>query len=395
MEELLAYLKTLPWPVLAFVAYTCVWFVSMMRNMGYRRLAKLVAANQLPTASEEAVSVVLLYEGEEELLRQRLPVFLGQQYSRFEVILACATPLSANTQSYLQGMRYAYPNLQIVPLPAHVLDISAYNLVLTLGMRAARHAWVLLSGISSMPAGEHWLATMASYIRKDKHVVVGVANTASARGFARHKYAFLRYWRQFLVLLWGQEHKHVLVSPQNLLLDKAFFLEKGGLAVGAGLRRGAVELAVNRYTNKGDVARCLCPEAFVITDLPKDSAQCGEFQLVEHDVWRRLRWSLWLDLCSLSHAVLTWAHSAFFVIALASLVLQPNPLWWLISAVVLMWLLHALSRDIFFHQSLRALHLPSMHLSLPFMLHLQPVWTLALRCRYRRFDKRNFRKQFV
>lgn len=395
MEEVLAFLKNLSWPMLAFMAYAYVWLVSMVRNMGYRRLAKMVASDQVSTTSTKAVSIVLLYEGDEELLRQRLPIFLEQQYGQFEVILACATPLSTETEAYLQSMRHAYSNLQVVPLPVHVLYISTYNLVLTLGMRAARYRWVLLSSVLSVPASNLWLATMAAHIRKDKHLVVGMSNSASARGFAQHKYAFLHLWRQFLVHPWGRHHKLILASPQNLLLDKDFFQEKGGLAVGAEMLRGAVEIAVNRYTRKSDVVQCLCPEAFVVTDLPKDAAQCKESQLFNFYVWSRLRWSWWLDFCSFSHGKLTWWHSFSFTIAFVLVYLRLQSMWLMFVALVLMWLIHALFRDYCFHRSLRALRLPSMHIALPFMLHMQPFWAFAIRCRYRKTDKRNFRKRFV
>ncbi len=396
LQQVTDFWLALTLPTQALVLYVVVWLFAMLRNIGYRTLGNRIRlASQVQPAAAPSVSVVLTFQGDEAQLR-RLPLFLGQHYPSFEVIVVCEQQPGDTAKQYFTEMEHAYPYLHTCVVPANALDISVHNLAVTLGVRSARYDWVLLSDLSCTPQGTQWLAQMAGQIGEGRHIVAGITNYAAAHGGASLlKHRFLYLWHQMLVLTWAGRHKLVEADATNLLYNKPFFLRHGGLQQGAGLREGAVPLAVNRHASRRDTALCLHPEGIMWQDAPSGEQSAQWQRLMHRYVWRRMRQAWWLDACSNAHALLTWAHTSAFVAALLAIVLQPRLPVVHLCVLVLLWLLHAVWRDVCFHRSVRALCLSPLHGMLPFMLHMQPLWAMEARIRCLMTDKKQFRKRFV
>ncbi len=394
LQHVIDFWFALTLPTQALAVYVAVWAFSMLRNFNYRTLGnRILRASQAQPASAPPVSIVLTFRGDESLLRRRLPLFLGQHYPDYEVLVVCEQQPTDSAKQYLTDMEHAYPCLHTCLVPTNGLDISLHNLAITLGMRAAQYEWVMLSQLDCAPQGTQWLAHMAGQLSEGKAVVAGITNYGGASLF---KHRFLHLWHQMLLFTWAAgKHKLLEADGTNLLYSKTFFLQHGGLQDGAGLREGALPLAVNRHANRRNTALCLHPEAIVWQDAPAGEQSARWQRLTHHDMWRRMRGAWWLDACSNAHALLTWMYTLTFVAVLVFFLLQPHLPVQHLCVLMALWLLHALWRDVCFHRTVRALRLSSMHGLLPLMLHAQPLWAMAVRCRYRMTDKKLFRKRFV
>ena len=65
-----------------------LWILSMLRCLHYKKLGKMARKARTETKEVPSVSVIMVTHNQESLLRQKLPVLLGQDYPKdFEVIV--------------------------------------------------------------------------------------------------------------------------------------------------------------------------------------------------------------------------------------------------------------------------------------------------------------------
>lgn len=197
------------------------------------------------------VSVVICARNEEENLRKNLPLVLQQDYPEFEVIVVNDAS-GDNTEDVLRELKAEYSHLRYSNIEENVHQRSGKKLPLTVGIKAARHEWVLLTDADCKPAGSLWLEKMQRNFNKDTGIVLGYGpynRKKSLLNLVIRYDAFFIALQYFGYALSGFPYMGV---GRNLAYRKELFFRNKGFASHYGLVSGDDDLLINEISNKNN-----------------------------------------------------------------------------------------------------------------------------------------------
>ena len=96
------------------------------------------------TTFNQPISIIVCSKNEAENIAVFLPKILEQNYSDFEVVLV-DDQSKDNTKYVLKELIQKYSNLKIVKIEQHVKHRVGKKFALTLGIKAAKHEYLLLT----------------------------------------------------------------------------------------------------------------------------------------------------------------------------------------------------------------------------------------------------------
>lgn len=211
----------------------------------YKKLKRL---NSIPEPSNEGVSVIICARDEADNLRKNIPLFMEQDYDKFELIVVNDGSLD-DTELLLTNLKEEYPKLRSTFVPYGATNLSTKKLALTLGIKAARYDWVLLTDADCMPEGNQWISSMARNFRYGTEFVLGYAPYL-------HKKTVLNKIITYDTLFNGLQylgfaiHGHPYMGVgRNMAYRKEVFFRNKGFASNLHLRSGDDDLIVNHSAN--------------------------------------------------------------------------------------------------------------------------------------------------
>ncbi len=258
------------------------------------------------TAPLPGVSVIVAAHDEEQNLRELLPWLLEQDHEEFEVIII-EDRCNDDTFDYLLEASKQEPRLKMVRVVHKPEHIHGKKFALTLGIKAAKYSWVLLTDADCRPAGKSWIRRMSEHTLDPKLIVLGFSPYMRYPGLLN---SFIRFESfltgiQFIGLaLIGMPYMGV---GRNLAYRKSLFLENKGFNDHLGITGGDDDLFVNLHATAANTDVCFGADALVISK-PKTSWAAFYVQKVRHlSVGKHYRYSdrIILGLFSLSW-VLVW-----------------------------------------------------------------------------------------
>lgn len=263
-DETLLYLRA---GIPAVLFFLCLLH-TLWRWSHNRRLQRLAhMGNEDGAAADgKAVSVVMVCHNEQESLREHLPLLLEQEGVTFEVIVVLDN-CSDDSEDTLELLEKDHPNLHHTFIPPSARYVCHSKLGITLGIKAARYAWVLLTRAACRPRSKGWLAGMSACQDEDTDLVLGAANLGGHGGLWRH---WRVYRRSQQTVKWLLAAKKGAVGGDgcNMMLRRERFLQERGYAGQVNLLCGDDDLLCERLGQKGRVRVCLRHEAMVEECLP-------------------------------------------------------------------------------------------------------------------------------
>ena len=113
-----------------------------------------------------------VYDNAREL-EENLPAFLTQTYEPGYEVIVVDESSADNTEDVLKLLKNEYPHLYSTFLPKPDYNITRRRLALTLGVKAAKNEWVILTDINEKPASEEWLKEIAECIGNTTEAMIG------------------------------------------------------------------------------------------------------------------------------------------------------------------------------------------------------------------------------
>ena len=212
--------------------------------------ARLIFHKSIPSRiSRKPVSIVICAQNEEINLKSNMPLILEQDYPEYEVIVVDDAS-SDDTEDVLRDLGKIYPHLRSSRITENVHIRSGKKLALTVGLKAARYDWVLLTDADCQVDGRNWLATMQQNFRKDTGIVLGYGGYRREKGLLN---LLIRYDTFFIALqylgfaLSGFPYMGV---GRNLAYRKNIFFQNKGFASHYGLASGDDDLFINEVARK-------------------------------------------------------------------------------------------------------------------------------------------------
>lgn len=374
-------LHTLLYEYAAYACFLMVWAVHFCTALSYRRVARLVrhqtGEKATETATEEPISVILTAHNQADALRRNLPAILEQEYDEFEVVVVNDASTD-DTEDVLTQLELAYPHLRHTFTPADARYVSHKRLSLTLGIKSARHEWLLLTEADCRPLTPYWLRSMSRHFGPDIQMVLGYANyERNKRGLSR-KSVFFNLFHQMQYLPWAMRHKAYRCSPDNLAYRKSLFMSHQGFASDVSLLEGATELLVNRHSTTTNTAVALSPEAKIECVLPVSAKQWRLKRTYYMETRRHFKGTFRYRLCfNLKQCVVP----LFYLAAAAAAGWGAwHKQWIAVGVVAALTLLLCALKSVWFNRSARALGERSYQLSFwwyELRLHVWHAYSLA------------------
>lgn len=368
--------------IILSVGIVAVGLLSVCQNPFFRRkFLKRQSGNgnsQLPP-----VSILITTNDNAREIEEKLPLYLAQDYEADYQVIIVSCEGDGDTDDVMK--RYASERrLYHTFIPKSSRYVSRKKLAITMGVKAAKYEWVLLTDIECRPAGKDWLHTMAQESLDDKNMVLGVSKYAAGTSV----------WKRF-------EHAHTLLyvlrkavfgtafrtNCPNLMFRKSEFIKQNGFSGNLDLVRGEYDFLVNKYARRGSVATVTNPEGWVIEDEPtrKRWREKHVYYLANrHSLKRGLSWRLLFNADQ-------WALHLPLILCLTLIAISAIiKNWILMGSAIVPLLLMIILRTIMARKAMRDLgeQLPAWRL---YLLQTGIIWhNLVNLLRYHKADKMDF-----
>ena len=221
------------------------------------------AENQPP------VSILITAHDNLAELERNLPMFLRQQYAAdYQVIVVCQST-DGETQDFLKRTAAENPHLYYTYIPESSRYMSRKKLQITLGVKAAKHEWIILTEPNCRPSNDKWLQTMARQCQDPNHLVLGyVALDEETKSV--HRFDSIR--KAYYVLRRAQQTYGYRSHMPNVAFRKSDFMKEQGYQGNLEYVRGEYDFLVNKYALCGDTATELDCDAWLIREAPSNKS---------------------------------------------------------------------------------------------------------------------------
>jgi len=266
------------------------------------------------------VSVIVCAHDEEENLRELIPQLLSQDHVQFEVIIVDDRS-NDGTFDLLLAETAKDHKLRMVHVNRTPPHVNSKKYALTLGIRAARYEWILLSDADCRPVGKGWISGISSHFTETKNFVLGYSPYQTKGGLLN---AFIR----FDTLLTGVQYLSfaMLGIPfmgvgRNLAYRRSMFLKVKGFNDILPVTGGDDDLFVNQHARSRDTAVSL-EIASQMESIPKSGWSAFYHQKVRHlSVGKKYRMG---HKILLGLFMITWLLAWFAGILLAYLSIETS-----------------------------------------------------------------------
>ena len=190
------------------------------------------------------ISIVITAHDNATEIQRNLPSILTQKYDAGIQVIVVAEKGDSETEDILKLLASQDNRLYYTLIPESSRYMSRKKLAMTVGIKAARHEWVMLTEPTCTPVSDQWIAAMAANCRDGIDMVTGYSNfNDNAPLYCR----FERLQTECYLLHEtdsGMAYRH---SGANLLLRKRVFMENEGFRGNLNLVRGEYDFIVNKF----------------------------------------------------------------------------------------------------------------------------------------------------
>lgn len=244
------------------VAYLLIVYrgriVSVTRCVNKCNEANVVADETMP-----GVSVVVYTNNDSDNLAIMLPKLLEQDYpAGFEVIVV-NDGASETTKDVVTALAQTYSNLYLTYAPEGSRYLSRKKLSLTIGIKAARYDYVLLTRSTCRVRSPRWIAAMARHFAEGKEVVLGHAcyDPADDKSRGARTRSFNMMVDAVIYLSSAIVGKPYRGTDANIGYSRKLFFENKGFSNSLNLQYGDDDVFISEISTRENTAVELSDDA--------------------------------------------------------------------------------------------------------------------------------------
>jgi len=157
-------------------------------------------------APASPVSVIICAKNEADNLRQFLSSILAQDYPEYEVIVVddCSED---DTQNLLEELQQKHSHLTVSTIKKDPKFKHTKKFALLIGIKAAKHEWLLLTDADCYAKSTGWLSAMQKNFTANTDIVLGYGGLAYRKSFFFNHKGF-------------SSHTHLISGDDDLLVNR-------------------------------------------------------------------------------------------------------------------------------------------------------------------------------
>lgn len=324
-----------------------------------------------PSALPE-VSVIVYARDEARSLQRLLPSLLSQEYPSDTEVIVVNDGGDEDVTTVVNRLAAEHKNLYLTFVPPEARNLSRKKLALSLGIKAAKKDFVVLTCANCRVPSPRWLAAMCRHFAQGKEVVIG---RSVVKGLRRRKLRFDQAATLVTYLYPAIKGHPYRGTGYNLAYSRRLFFDSRGFSKTLNLHNGDDDLFVHQIANGDNTAVELSRYALVTVEFHEPSKKYREMRYAHEFTARKLprgsrrffgfsTWTMW-----------TWVAAT----AVGVVFSLPNalPACWFAATIPALWVPLTLA----WRRTERALGIRPGGGLLWWMMLWR--WTFTLRCRLR------------
>ncbi len=216
----------------------------------------IVASQVTP---DRPLSIIITVHDNAHQLERVIDAYLSQEYNADYQVVIIIDENDTASEDVLK-LRSENKHLYYTKLPISSRYLSRKKLAITIGLRAAKYDWCVITSIYCQPTSKKWLRNFASYISDDKNLVMGMTP------YEKEAPIYYRYeqLRSLLYHLRTAEQGTAFSTNQSLVaLRKSEFFKEQGFAGYLEYQRAEYEHLINKFARRNGTAIAIEPEAWL------------------------------------------------------------------------------------------------------------------------------------
>ena len=212
---------------------------------------KLARYKAVENTFSKAVSVVICGFNEEKYWENLVNKLLEQDYPNFEIVLV--NDQSSDNTKFVFKQWENHSKIKLVNISEDIKKGLGKKFALTLGIKAAKHDYLLLTDADCYPKDKHWVSSMVQHF-SNKTIVLGYGAYEKNKGLLNKLIRFdtvqvaMQYFSYALI---GKTYMGV---GRNLAYKKSLFFDNKGFASHLHLPSGDDDLFIKEVANSHNTA---------------------------------------------------------------------------------------------------------------------------------------------
>lgn len=227
----------------------------------YARIFNFKTQTKDESSFRGPVSIIIAAHNESDNLKNFLPFVLEQDYPEFEVIIVNDRS-EDDSATVIAEFQLKYPHLRSTFIKPNGKIKYGKKLALTLGIKAAKHEYVLLSDADCKPNSNQWIQQMTHQF-EHKDIILGYGPYFTEPGFLNKLIRFDTLFIALQYMTFSKAGVPYMGIGRNLAYRKDCFTQNRGIASHAHIASGDDDLFINEVANSQNTAIAFQEESFM------------------------------------------------------------------------------------------------------------------------------------
>ena len=245
---------------ITFIVIICIQFIYYIFIFGAFAFNKY----KLPKNNfNQPVSVLICAKNEAKNLLEKLPFFLKQNYTNFELILINDCSNDNTLEVMEQFKKDSNISIKIVNVTANEQFWGSKKYALTLGIKVASNEHLLFTDADCEPISNTWISEMVNNFSRQHQIILGYG------AYKKIEKSFLNKLIRYETILTAIQYFSYskigipyMGVGRNLAYTKSLFYSVNGFANHIKIKSGDDDLFINQVATKNNTINCYSPNSF-------------------------------------------------------------------------------------------------------------------------------------
>ena len=228
---------------------------------------KLARHKEQKKTFSKAVSVVVCGFNEEQYWEALVDKLLDQDYPNFEIVLV--NDQSTDNTKFVFKQWENHPKIKLVDIREDIKKGLGKKFALTLGIKAAKYDYLLLTDADCYPRSKDWISSMAQHF-SDKTIVLGYGAYEKHKGLLNKLVRFDAFQLAVQYLSYALIGKTYMGVGRNLAYKKSLFFDNKGFASHLHLPSGDDDLFIKEVASHNNTAVSITDSSHTLS-VPKNT----------------------------------------------------------------------------------------------------------------------------